>query len=74
MFFVLCALGVMSFFKLPITRFPNIDLPLVAITVTDPGVAPSELETQISKRVEDAVAKAHELMQGKLRGRIVVTI
>ncbi len=56
LFFVLCALGVMSFFKLPITRFPNIDLPLVSITVTDPGVAPSELETQISKRVEDAVA------------------
>jgi multidrug efflux pump subunit AcrB len=56
LFIVLMALGLMSFSKLPITRFPNIDIPLVSVTVTDPGVAPSELETQITKRVEDAVA------------------
>ena len=56
LFLVLMVLGLMSFSKLPITRFPNIDIPLVSVTVTDPGVAPSELETQITKRVEDAVA------------------
>ncbi len=56
LFIVLMALGLMSFAKLPITRFPNIDIPLVSVTVTDPGVAPSELETQVTKRVEDAVA------------------
>ena len=56
LFIVLVVLGLMSFAKLPITRFPNIDVPLVSVVVTDPGVAPSELETQITKRVEDAVA------------------
>ncbi|MBE7185178.1 MAG: efflux RND transporter permease subunit [Methylobacterium mesophilicum] len=56
LFLVLMALGVMSFMSLPVTRFPNIDVPLVAVTVVDPGVAPSELETQVSKKVEDAVA------------------
>src|SRR5262245_983359 len=56
MFIVLVALGLMSFSKLPVTRFPNIDVPIVSVTVSDPGVAPSELETQVSKRVEDAVA------------------
>ena len=56
LFIVLFILGLMSFEKLPITRFPNIDVPLVDVTVTDPGVAPSELETQVTKRVEDAVA------------------
>jgi multidrug efflux pump subunit AcrB len=56
MFIVLLALGLMSFSKLPVTRFPNIDVPIVSVTVTDPGVAPSELETQVTKRVEDAVA------------------
>ena len=56
LFFVLLALGWMSFSKLPITRFPNIDIPLVSVVIVDPGVAPSELETQITKRVEDAVA------------------
>ena len=56
MFIVLMALGLMSFSKLPVTRFPNIDVPIVSVTVTDPGVAPSELETQVTKRIEDAVA------------------
>ncbi|MDP3897320.1 MAG: efflux RND transporter permease subunit, partial [Mesorhizobium sp.] len=56
LFIVLMALGLMSFASLPITRFPNIDIPIVAVTVVDPGVAPSELEAQVTKRVEDAVA------------------
>jgi multidrug efflux pump subunit AcrB len=56
LFLVLTVLGLMSFGKLPVTRFPNIDVPLVSVTVIDPGVAPSELETQVTKRVEDAVA------------------
>ncbi len=56
LFVVLCVLGVMSFMKLPVTRFPNIDIPLVAVTVTQSGAAPAEMETQIAKRVEDAVA------------------
>jgi hydrophobe/amphiphile efflux-1 (HAE1) family protein len=56
MFIVLVALGLFSFASLPVTRFPNIDVPIVSVTVTDPGVAPSELETQVTKRVEDAVA------------------
>ncbi len=56
LFFVLCVLGIISFMKLPVTRFPNIDIPLVAVTVTQSGAAPAELETQITKRVEDAVA------------------
>ena len=38
-------------------------------------IDPATLETITQEvRLEDAVAKAHELMQGKLRGRIVVTI
>ncbi|MDP2802790.1 MAG: efflux RND transporter permease subunit [Phreatobacter sp.] len=56
LFIVLCFLGWMSYNNLPITRFPNIDVPLVQIRVTQAGAAPAELESQISKRVEDAVA------------------
>ena len=56
LFIVLTVLGLISFSSLPITRFPNIDFPLVSVTVRDAGVAPSELETQVTKRVEDAVA------------------
>ena len=48
-FFLLVVLGLQSFFSLPITRFPNIDVPLVSITVAQPGAAPSELEAQASR-------------------------
>ncbi|TDH38314.1 efflux RND transporter permease subunit [Pseudohoeflea suaedae] len=55
-FVLLIVLGIQSFFSLPITRFPNIDIPLVSIAVTQPGAAPSELEAQVTKEVEDAVS------------------
>ncbi|MCM5557241.1 efflux RND transporter permease subunit [Pleomorphomonas sp. JP5] len=56
LFVCLIALGLYSFSRLPITMMPNIDLPLISVTITDGGSAPSELETQVTKPVEDAVA------------------
>ena len=56
LFIVLMVLGIVSFRTLPITRFPNIDMPIVSVTVTQAGAAPAELQTQVTKRVEDAVA------------------
>lgn len=55
-FFLLMIMGWQSFNSLPITRFPNIDFPLVAVTVAQSGAAPAELESQVTKEVEDAVA------------------
>lgn len=56
LFSVLMLLGIVAFQTLPITRFPNIDVPIVSVTVTQSGAAPSEMETQITRKVEDAVA------------------
>ena len=56
LFMVLMALGWFSFQQLPVTRFPNIDLPIVQVVITQSGAAPAELETQVTKRVEDAIA------------------
>ncbi|MEY4983041.1 MAG: hypothetical protein RIR62_1307 [Pseudomonadota bacterium] len=55
-FVLLMVLGWQSFNTLPITRFPNIDVPLVAVTVGQSGAAPAEMETQVTKEIEDAVA------------------
>src|SRR6218665_4035195 len=55
-FFLLLYVGISSFFTLPITRLPNIDVPIIAITVTQSGAAPAELEVQVTKEIEDAVA------------------
>ncbi len=56
LFFLLVVVGVQSFFALPITRFPTIDIPLVSVTVAQSGAAPAELESQVTKEIEDAVA------------------
>ena len=56
LFLVLIVLGVMSFKQLPITRFPNIDVPIVQIRIYQAGAAPAELEAQVSKKIEDAIA------------------
>ncbi|MGU3538585.1 efflux RND transporter permease subunit [Methylobacterium sp. A54F] len=56
LFLVLVVLGLVSFRSLPITRFPNIDIPIVSVTITQSGAAPAELQTQVTKWVEDSVA------------------
>ena len=56
LFAVLTLLGLVSFRMLPITRAPNVDVPIVSVTVTQAGAAPAELESQVTKKVEDAVA------------------
>ncbi len=55
-FALLVFVGIQAFYKLPITRFPNIDVPVVSISVTQSGASPAELEMQVTKEVEDAVA------------------
>lgn len=56
LFMVLLVLGLTSFQSLPVTRFPNIDVPIIQSRIYQSGAAPSELETQVTKRVEDAIA------------------
>ncbi|MDJ0704042.1 MAG: efflux RND transporter permease subunit [Leptolyngbyaceae cyanobacterium MO_188.B28] len=55
-FLVLVLSGLLSFTQLGIDDTPNIDIPAVMVTVTQPGAGPTELETQVTKKVEDAVA------------------
>ena len=56
LFVVLCFLGIMSFSSMSVTRFPNIDVPMISVKISQSGATPAELETQVTKLVEDAVA------------------
>ncbi|MBF2035367.1 MAG: efflux RND transporter permease subunit [Leptolyngbyaceae cyanobacterium T60_A2020_046] len=56
LFLVLSVAGLVSFGQLGIDLNPNIDIPAVVVTVNQTGAGPEELETQITKPVEDAVA------------------
>ncbi|MBE9047082.1 efflux RND transporter permease subunit [Pleurocapsales cyanobacterium LEGE 10410] len=55
-FLILGIVGIISFLGLGINDSPNIDVPVVIISVTQRGVSPTELETQVTKKIEDAVA------------------
>ena len=55
-FAMLLLVGIQSFYALPITRFPNIDVPIIMVSAGQPGAAPAELEGQVAKVLEDALA------------------
>ena len=48
--------GLIAYAGLPVKQYPNIQFPVVAVTITQSGAAPGEMETQITRPVEDAVA------------------
>jgi len=48
--------GVIAYFGLAVKNFPDVQFPAVSVTITQSGAAPGEIETQITRQVEDAVA------------------
>jgi hydrophobe/amphiphile efflux-1 (HAE1) family protein len=56
LFIILTLAGIHAFLGLGVNETPNIDLPIVTVSVAQIGAAPSELETQVTRKVEDAIA------------------
>jgi multidrug efflux pump subunit AcrB len=56
LFVVLFFLGVVAFIRLPVNLSPDISFPLVSVNISQPGAAPSEMETQIAQKVEGSIA------------------
>ncbi len=55
--FVLAVLaGGISYFALPIKNYPNIEFPAVIVQITRNGTAPSEMENQVARPVENALS------------------
>ena len=55
LFVALLLAGVVSFMRMDVNDNPDIDFPGAQITISQPGAAPSELETQVTQKVEAAV-------------------
>lgn len=69
--------GVLSFGKLGVDQYPDVEIPVVTVTTTLRGASPEEIETQVTKILEDAVSTAEgidELRSTSLEGVSVVTI
>ncbi len=56
LFLVLTVVGWFSFNILGIDSNPNIDISIVQVQVNQPGAGPTEMESQVTKKIEDAVA------------------
>jgi HAE1 family hydrophobic/amphiphilic exporter-1 len=55
MILALIVLGLFSYLKLNVDLYPNVDIPYVIITTVLPGAGPEQIETDVTKKIEDAV-------------------
>ncbi|MCK6491627.1 MAG: efflux RND transporter permease subunit, partial [Planctomycetes bacterium] len=53
---LLTVLGALAWARLPVQSMPAVTIPLVSVTVAQNGAAPADLERQVTRRIEAAVA------------------
>src|SRR4249920_724748 len=73
----LVVVGIFSYFTLGVDLFPKVDIPTVIVIIANPGASPEEIETEISKKVEDAVntiSQIDEVRSVSSEGQSLVTI
>jgi len=51
----LIVLGWMSFREIGVDQFPNVDIPSVTVTTSLPGASPEEMETTVTKPLEEVI-------------------
>ena len=59
----LVVVGLIGYFRLGLDLFPTLKIPYVTVTVTYPGAGPREVETKVTKVVEDAVSTVSDVKQ-----------
>ena len=57
----LVVVGFISYFRLGVDLLPNLRIPYVTVAVVYPGAGPREIETEVTKRVEDAVSTTRDV-------------
>src|SRR5688572_29837703 len=73
----LVVVGLTSYFKLGVDRFPSVDLPTVRINTRLPGASPAEVESQIAQPLEEAINTIEgikELQSISGRGNSFITV
>ncbi len=73
----LVVLGLDSYRRLGVDFFPKVEFPFVTVTTILPGASPEEVESQVTKRIEEAVntiSGIDELRSVSSEGNSIVTI
>jgi len=68
--------GAASFISLPINDLTEVDFPVVSIVVVQPGVAPDQIETKVTRKVEDTVGQISGVDQitSTVRDSVSITV
>ena len=61
LFVLLTFAGVLSFKSMKVQNFPDIDLPTVSVSVSLPGAAPAQMETEVARKIENSIATVQGL-------------
>ena len=56
LFGMLCLVGLMSFRSTNVQDFPDIEVPIVTVTTRLEGASPTQMETEVARKIENAVA------------------
>src|SRR5262245_61412500 len=51
----LVVVGIFSYFRLGVDRFPKVEFPVVTVVVRQPGASPEEVETELVDKIEESV-------------------
>ena len=60
-FIAVIVIGIYSFVKLPVDMFPQMDPPYITVMTTYPGASASEMETNVTKYMENALTSVDHL-------------
>ena len=55
LFLVLSIMGLIAYRGLGVNDMPDVDFPSVVVQISEPGAAPTELETEVTRKVEDSL-------------------
>lgn len=56
LFVLLSFAGMLSFKSMKIQNFPDLDLPTITVSASLPGASPAQLEAEVARKIENAIA------------------
>ena len=61
LFVMLTFAGMLSFNSMKVQQFPDLELPNIIISASLPGAAPAQMETEVARKIENAIASIQGL-------------
>jgi HAE1 family hydrophobic/amphiphilic exporter-1 len=58
---VFIVFGILAYIDLPLNLMPQFKIPYVSISTVYPGAGPREIETQVTKKIEDAISTVSQI-------------